>query len=250
MYHKESFAAIDDAALRHLGATLPVVRYLVIGANDGLFGDPLIAHTGGANWRGTLFEPVPDSFARLQANYAGRAGARLRRQAVVADAPGGVRTFHSVPTAPVLASFRRDTIESHRKFAGLEDIAAQIVPIEVPCVAVAELVAESDFEPPDVLLTDTEGYDYDLFAAWWPLGWRPAYARIEIAHVGAARRDAIEAELAAADYALFRYDTDVCGLRRDAFPVEDMRVWTLLRDATNVGLNLMAKLAPPPGGKR
>lgn len=187
MYHKESFAAIDDAALRHLGATLPVVRYLVIGANDGLFGDPLIAHTGGANWRGTLFEPVPDSFARLQANYAGRAGARLRRQAVVADAPGGVRTFHSVPTAPVLASFQRDTIESHRKFAGLEDIAAQIVPIEVPCVAVAELVAEADFEPPDVLLTDTEGYDYDLFAAWWPLGWRPAYARIEIAHVCAAR---------------------------------------------------------------
>lgn len=221
------------------------MRYLVIGANDGRFGDPLLAHTGGANWRGTLFEPVPRSFEGLQASYAGRAGATLRRQAVVADAPGGRRTFNSVPYASVLASFRREVIEGHAKFRGLENIAAEIVPIEVECVAVSELAAEPGFAVPDVLLTDTEGYDYSLFEAWWPLGWRPAYARIEVIHLAQAERARIGAALTDVGYELFWYDTDVCGLRRDAFAPEDMRVWMLLRDAAIVGQRMMAKLAPP-----
>lgn len=236
--------------MRHLTETLPVVRYIVVGANDGRFGDPLLAHTGGANWRGTLFEPVPESFAGLQASYAGRAGATLRRQAVVADAPGGKRVFNSVPFASVLASFRRDVIEKHALYEGLERIAGEIVPIEVDCVAVSELVAEPGFEIPDVLLTDTEGYDYALFEAWWPLGWRPPYARIEVIHLTEGERARIGSALAGADYELFWYDTDVCGLRRDAFAPEDMRVWSLLRDASVAGLRMMAALSPAGGGWR
>lgn len=227
-----------------MSGTLPVVRYLVVGANDGKFGDPLLAHTGGANWRGTLFEPVPLSFEGLQASYAGRAGATLRRQAVVADAPGGKRVFNSVPFASVLASFRRDVIEKHARYEGLENVAAEIVPIDVDCVAVSELVAEPGFEVPDVLLTDTEGYDHTLFEAWWPLGWRPAYVRVEVIHLEESERASIGDRLARAGYELFWYDTDVFGLRRDAFAPEDLRVWSLLRDASVAGMRMMAKLAP------
>ena len=51
------------------------VRFVQIGANDGVTGDPLRELVLKHQLSGIFVEPLPDLFARLQANYAGHPGA-------------------------------------------------------------------------------------------------------------------------------------------------------------------------------
>jgi hypothetical protein len=47
------------------------LRFVQVGANDGVYGDPLRAYIERHHWRGILVEPQPDVFARLVENYRG-----------------------------------------------------------------------------------------------------------------------------------------------------------------------------------
>jgi FkbM family methyltransferase len=242
MNYHESFAAIRDAALVRLTERLPAVRYLIVGANDGTRGDPLFVHASSDKWQGTLFEPLPVPFEGLQRAYADRPQAVLRNQAVVADSPGGRRTFFNVPFSTTNSSFRREVIVKHKVYAGFENIENQLVEVEVDCVSVGELAAEPGFQMPDVLLTDTEGYDFTLFHAWWPLGWRPAFVEIEVIHLEEAERAALRAMLESAGYEIFWYATDIFALRKDMFTGAEMQAHRMLRDQTMTVMTLMSLL--------
>jgi hypothetical protein len=50
------------------------LRFIQVGANDGIFGDPLREHILAHKWRGVLVEPQPEIFEQLKANYAGLRG--------------------------------------------------------------------------------------------------------------------------------------------------------------------------------
>jgi FkbM family methyltransferase len=232
MNHHDAFGAIRDAALSALTERMRAVRYLVVGANDGTRGDPLFAHTGDPKWHGMLFEPLPAPFEGLRKSYAGRPGAVLRNQAVVADSPGGKRTFFNVPFSTTNSSFRRDVILKHKVYPGFEKVEEQLVEVDVDCVSLDELIAEPGFAPPDVLLTDTEGYDFKLFEVWWARGWRPAFVEIEVIHLQQSDMMQVLERMAPAGYDLFWFGTDVFGLRRDAFPERELRIFRLLRDQT------------------
>ncbi len=256
MNYHEAYTAIRDAALVKLTAALPEIFYLVVGANDGMRGDPLSAYTANPKWRGILFEPLPGPFGELQRNYAARPSAELRNEAIVADAPGGRRTFYNVPSSTVHSSFNMGTIAKHAPFLGArnsEDLAKLIEPIEVKCRAVTELSELAGFRVPDVLLTDTEGYDFELFKAWWPMGWRPPFVEVEVIHLSEADRKTLFDTLAAGGYDTFFYYTDAIALRRDAFAAEDLRIFQLLSAQTLAILALMematgkkTALPPPP----
>lgn len=45
------------------------IRFIQIGASDGLHSDPIREFIVRDRWSGVLVEPLPDSFERLQANY-------------------------------------------------------------------------------------------------------------------------------------------------------------------------------------
>lgn len=44
-------------------------RFIQVGANDGIHGDPLRAYIERHHWHGILVEPQPDVFARILENY-------------------------------------------------------------------------------------------------------------------------------------------------------------------------------------
>lgn len=242
MIYHEAFTAIRDDALVKLTNGRPEIAYLIVGANDGTRGDPLYKHTAHPKWRGTLFEPLPVPFRGLQSSYAGRPGAVLRNQAVVADAPGGVRKFFNVPFSTTNSSFRRDVIVKHKVAPGFERVEERMVEVEVDCVAVDELIAEPGFRVPDVLLTDTEGYDYSLFEVWWARGWRPAFVEIEVIHLGEAEKQAIRAALDEARYEIFWYEADIFALRLDTFDPSDLALYRLIRDQAVAMYGLMEML--------
>src|SRR5271156_6703918 len=45
------------------------ISFVQVGANDGVFGDPLRSYITKYPWRGVLVEPQPDVFDRLVRNY-------------------------------------------------------------------------------------------------------------------------------------------------------------------------------------
>jgi FkbM family methyltransferase len=227
---------VRDAALAKVGAGRDEVHYIVIGANDGMRGDPLYHLTGAPNWHGLLFEPLEGPFESLQAAYGGRPNAKTVRKAVVADVPGGKRIFHSVPFSTTNSSFRRDVIVRHEGAPGFENVAQRIVPVEVECVAVAELAAEPGFHAPDIVLTDTEGYDFVLFKSWWVQGWRPAFLQVEIIHLTNEERMEIAATVRSAGYEPFWFRVDMFALRRDAFSPEDIALMTAVRDVATTAI--------------
>lgn len=243
MFYHEAFNAIRDDALAKLTAALPEIAYMIVGANDGTRGDPLYKHTADPKWRGVLFEPLPVPFQGLKASYANRPRVVLRNQAVVADAPGGTRKFFNVPFSSTNSSFRRDVIVKHKVVPGFERVEERLVEIDVACVAVDELIAEPGFRVPDVLLTDTEGYDHALFQVWWARGWRPPFVEVEVVHLAEAEKAAIRAALDAAGYEIFWYETDIYALRKDAFRESDLVLYRLLRDQAIANLGLMQMIA-------
>jgi FkbM family methyltransferase len=239
VYYHEAFNAIRDDALVKLTRALPEVNYAIVGANDGTRGDPLYKHTADPKWRGTLFEPLPVPFEGFKSTYAGRPRAILRNQAVVADAPGGTRKFYIVPFSSTNSSFRRDVIVKHRTVPGFARVEERMVEVDVACVAVDELIAEPGFRVPDVLLTDTEGYDPALFEVWWARGWRPPFVEIEVVHLEEAQKQAIRGALDAAGYEIFWYATDIFALRLDRFDAGDLALYRLMRDQSMAILGLM-----------
>lgn len=228
--------SVRDAALAKVGSGRDEIRYIVIGANDGMRGDPLYHLTGAPNWHGLLFEPLEAPFEALQAAYADRPNARTICKAVVADAPGGKRIFHSVPFSTTNSSFRRDVIEKHAVVPGFEDVANRIVPVEVECVSVAELAAEPGFRAPDILLTDTEGYDYILFKAWWAQGWRPAFLQIEVIHITVEERMKIAVAVRTAGYEPFWFRADMFAVRTDSVAADDLALMMAVRDLATANI--------------
>jgi len=248
MDHHQAFNAVRDAYLVKLTKMRPEVRYLVIGANDGTKGDPLYKYTGHAKWRGTLFEPLPVPFAALCANYADRPGATPRNAAIVADAPAGKRKFYNVPSSSVLASFRPEIIQRHKLMAEFQHVDKEMVEVEVDCLPIAEYAAEPDFTPPDVLMTDTEGYDFVLFQAWWALGWRPSFVEIEVIHITEPERVAIREALHQGGYEMFWYETDVFAFRNDTIEPEDLMLYRAARDQA-ISVYRLAELLVQAGVK-
>lgn len=142
------------------------VHVLQIGANDGEQADPVAHFIRKHKWRAVLVEPVPNLFAKLQQNYAGCAGISFVNAAVTAQ--DEVRAFYylddpqnELPAwAHGLGSFLRHEVV-HNQLPGhcILDFLRQI---DVPCLALASLLAKYQVVQVDVLVIDVQGFDHHI----------------------------------------------------------------------------------------
>ena len=65
------FPFLFRLAASHLQKSQDKVRFIQVGANDGVFGDPLREFIKSFGWEGILVEPQPDVFHHLLDNYDG-----------------------------------------------------------------------------------------------------------------------------------------------------------------------------------
>lgn len=161
--------------LEAVGSVAPV-RFVQIGAMDGVSFDPIHAAMVRYGWSGILVEPMPDLMARLRQNLEGCAGLRFAELAIAERTER--RTMHRVraqavaggavpPWAAGLASLAPErnalggahiTAEQHAA------IAAEIVPVEVDCIDFAEFERRYGVAGFDVLQIDAEGYDWRILS--------------------------------------------------------------------------------------
>lgn len=159
---------------------------LQVGANDGVSHDPIHHYITKYGWQGLLLEPLPDIFEKLQRNYRSRDGITLRN-AALADKDGAM-TFYRIKPGPevpefcqLLGSFSRDTILWHKHI--FPAIESHIVEQSVEALSFDSLVEQHGIGKIDVILIDTEGYDYEVLKQIDFRRFRPSLVICEKVHL-------------------------------------------------------------------
>lgn len=141
------------------------IVFVEIGANDGKTNDPLHYFVKKYRWKGIAVEPVPEIFEKLRRTYQNDDNI-IPVCAALADRNGSA-TFYQVEPGPgvpescsFLGSFSRDTLllHTHR----FPEIHQHVIEQMVPTITFDTLVEQSGFKRIDVIMIDTEGYDYEV----------------------------------------------------------------------------------------
>lgn len=187
-----------DVILLRAFPDLAGLRFIQIGANDGVRADPIRQKVIGHSWTGILVEPIPFFFEQLKKNYKGYPGLEFVNAAL--DTAAGTRTIYmlrpglALPDwALGLPTFDRDRLEAIAKGLGLTE--ADIVTAEVGTVTWDWLLSAFGSRPCDVLVVDAEGYDITLLRAAPLERWRPRVIQFENPSFSPAERLAFYGEL-------------------------------------------------------
>ncbi len=180
----------EDVVCRRMVECGRPLTFIQVGAFDGVTKDPLYPFITRHGWSGILIEPQASACETLHRLHGDRPEIRIFR-AAIAERDGEAILYRVSPEADLpewcggLASFCRDSIEKHEKFA--PGITRAIVEETVPTRTFSSLFEEASIETsPDLLQMDTEGFDTQLLE-WFPFEtWRPPIVHFEIKHFGKA----------------------------------------------------------------
>jgi FkbM family methyltransferase len=156
--------------IRVFAETHPDAFFIEIGSNDGVQHDYLRPFIVDRPWSGVMVEPVPYVFERLRRNYGSLERVELEN-AAIADRDGTLPFYHLREAAPDereelpgwydgIGSFSREVVASH--VAHIPDVESRVVRAEVPAMTFESLCRKHRVSKLDLLLIDTEGYDFEI----------------------------------------------------------------------------------------
>jgi len=205
-----------DMVLSHYRITHPDVRYLQIGAFDGIAGDPIYPLIERHALRGILVEPQKDAFELLQANYARFPGFQFVN-AAIADHDGWSTLFRIKPEARgpewlhQIASFDRSVVMRHAPM--VPNLESMIETEQVRCLTFATLLRQIGIENVDMLQIDAEGLDAKILE-WFDIGLRkPAIVRFEHKHLSTTVHERSVGTLVHHGYRVTAFGTDTLAYR-------------------------------------
>ncbi len=160
--------------------------FVQIGANDGRIDDPIYKLISHYRLKGLLVEPVPDFFESLVANYKDNSQLLFENSAIGND--NGTRSFFKLkndnpfpPEARGLAGFDKEILLKHERF--LPGISQYIETISVKTITFQSLIDKYRLTHIDLLLIDTEGYDYEILKMASSTEIRPHIINFEFIHL-------------------------------------------------------------------
>jgi FkbM family methyltransferase len=204
-------------------ARYPNALFVEIGANDADHHDHLRGHIASRSWRGVMVEPVPFIFESLSRRYGGVEGVVLENAAIAAT-DGELPFYHLAEASPEdreqlpywyhgTGSFSREQVLGHKK--DIPDVEDRIVERTVTAMTFESLAAKHGLEKLDLLLTDTEGYDWEILKTIDLTRFRPRLAIYEHYHLSPDDRAACLDHFRAAGYSVLEEGFDTFCLRTD-----------------------------------
>jgi FkbM family methyltransferase len=181
------------------------VKFIQVGANDGVYGDPLRHYVERYGWRGMLVEPQPDVFARLRENYS-HCAERLIFENLAVSPERGSLVLYRVPGEQALPGQKMQdsltvTSANPRVVARQAGVAASLLErVEVEAVRLDDLIARHQFEDFDLLQVDCEGYDGEVMKSIDLARYRPKIVQFEHGHLTRPDLDQLERRLSLHQY--------------------------------------------------
>jgi len=207
-----------EAAVQLFGGSHPDAFFVQIGANDGYARDPLRIAIERRRWRGIMVEPVPYVFKRLHERYGTHPRITLE-EAAIADQDGILPFYHLREAAPeeevwpwyhTLGSFKAEVVLAHERV--VPNVEDRLVETEVASLTFASLCAKHGVDEVDVLMIDTEGYDYEILRSVDLTAWRPRLVVYEHYHLSSQDRAAGRHLLESNGYVTFEHGLDTAAL--------------------------------------
>lgn len=175
------------------------VTCMQIGANDGIYCDPIHKYIVGYNWKSLLVEPLKDVFQnQLSKTYQGFDKVILENCAI--DRQEGERLIYRIgftneKWALGLTSFNRENIEKHIDSGYIDRLAHKngvatpdnkneyILTEKVKTYPPNFLLKKHGFTKLNVLVIDTEGYDFEILKMMDYETYRPDLILFESKHL-------------------------------------------------------------------
>jgi FkbM family methyltransferase len=209
-----------DRVIFEFARAYPDATFVQVGANDGIYTDPLRAEIRARRWRGVMVEPVPYVFEKLRATYGSNKRITLENSAISVD-EGARELYHLAEAGPAapglpswydnLGSFHKDVILKHRD--AIPDFDERLVSIEVQCLTFASLCRKHGLDSIDLIQVDTEGHDYEILKLVDLDALRPRIVMYEQLHFDEATRQACTDYLISHGYEQLADEVNVVCLR-------------------------------------
>jgi hypothetical protein len=183
------------------------LSFIRIGANDGVYGDPLRSYIRRFAWKGILVEPQPDVFARLVENYSDCADHLIFENVAISPVDTQVTLFR-VPGLTALSGQKmQDSLTVTSMYA---DVVARqggvdahsLERVVVPALTLDALIKRHDFSSFDLLQVDCEGFDGEVLKTLDLNTSRPSLIQFEHGHMQRQDLNDLERRFAAHDYEL------------------------------------------------
>jgi FkbM family methyltransferase len=162
------------------------VKFIQIGAMDGVKFDDLYLYIRNFNWSGYLVEPLPEKFEKLMNNYQDVEGLSFECSAIT-NFDGEVEIY-TVPQEKIDDGSVEEWAEGCSTLTPkthLEGLTPHMVPKLVNAMTFDTFSKKWSIENSDIdfIQVDTEGSDYDIMMQIMNSGVRPKLFKIEIAHI-------------------------------------------------------------------
>lgn len=194
---------IFDLSVRYLMAVKGKgLQFVQIGANDGLYGDPLHQYITRFPWSGILVEPQPTVFDRLRANYDGEKERLVFENVAISDHSGQI-TMYGPNGKGTDAGDSETTVASvHPGVTGkqLSKRKSQLNAFTVPCLTLNDLLAKHRLYFWDILQIDVEGHEFKILSTLDLSRFTPLLIQFECGHLSPPDIDRTVQYLAKANY--------------------------------------------------
>jgi FkbM family methyltransferase len=190
---------------------------LQIGANDGLFDDPIHEIILKFNLPAILVEPLPDLFRQLRRNYKDQSNIHFENVAISTE-PGEAEIFRisrATKTLPQwtqgIASFDKSVLLKHKDWPGVDRKALErsVESVLVPVITVQQLLAKHpDVQKVLALQIDTEGHDFAVVKSAVDGGCLPRIINYEHKHLHFHDQVACRELLSSQGYAFWANGSD------------------------------------------
>lgn len=193
------------------------LRFVQIGANDGIVDDPIREFIVRYQWRGIAIEPIPEIFAALKPAYAGYPQVIPVNCAVSYGGDPALKLFFVKETAlqrfpgfaAMISSSDREHLIRHLPSITADDIGE----IAVPCRTVEALVEDHKLGGVDFLHLDVEGHEANILNNIDLERLKPEFIFFEHRHLSEEHAAQIEDKLRRHGYVLERFPADTLAVR-------------------------------------
>ena len=162
------FPDILDAHLQKLTKGETGIKFIEIGANDGISWDPLFKFIKKYKWEGILVEPHPTYYRELVENYKAINPGKIHFENIAISDENGKKELYYFSNInksdpdylflKCLSSFNKGHLLKHcNDYPELE-----IKSVTVNCTTLNQLIEKYKFRAFDLLLIDAEGVDFEI----------------------------------------------------------------------------------------
>ncbi len=156
--------SLDD--IFQMAGEQDIKSFVQIGANDGKKNDPLYHRILKFGWKGILVEPDPANFKKLKENYRTIDGLIFENTGIGPEQ--GEILFYKIKDITDREPGWYDQVGSFDKKTFLKNISfgkgldQRIIAEPLPVIRFDQLLEKNNFETPDLLHLDAEGFDYRI----------------------------------------------------------------------------------------